>query len=235
MCMVLQLMWRKEFLLHRTYLWKTLRILTYAFGWLYFTQCLTSVSSINHLLCLLCTVFGSISSKIDEILSINSSDNAFVLGDFNDYDKDWLTYSGRTDRLVNISNDLTQIVNFPTRITDCVYHSPFLLDLFLSSDISICFTKAFLALGNSDHVVVSAFINFPSNSKWYVSFHCITYHYSRADWDSLLITWKMFHGKISLRLVLLLLVNFVSWFRLELMYIYLIVSIRSSLTHLHGF
>ena len=103
MCMVLQLMWRKEFLLHRTYLWKTLRILTYAFGWLYFTQCLTSVSSINHLLCLLCTVFGSISSKIDEILSINSSDNAFVLGDFNDYDKDWLTYSGKTDRLVNLA------------------------------------------------------------------------------------------------------------------------------------
>ena len=67
-------------------LWKTLRILTYAFDWLYVTQCLTSLSSINHLLCLLCTVFGSISSKIDESLSINPSDNVSVLGDFNDYD-----------------------------------------------------------------------------------------------------------------------------------------------------
>ena len=34
---------------------------------------------------------------------------------------------------------------------------------------------------------------------------------------------------------LLLLVNFVSGFKLELMYISLIVSIRSNLTHLHGF
>ena len=46
----------------------------------------------------------------------------------------------------------------------------------------------------------------------------------------------MFHGRISLNSVLLLLlVYFVSGFRLELMYIFLIVSIRSSLIHLHGF
>ena len=35
--------------------------------------------------------------------------------------------------------------------------------------------------------------------------------------------------------LLLLLVNFVSEFRLELMYISLIENIRSSLTYLHGF
>ena len=35
--------------------------------------------------------------------------------------------------------------------------------------------------------------------------------------------------------LLLLLVNFVSGFRLELMYIYLMLNISSSLTHLHGF
>ena len=46
----------------------------------------------------------------------------------------------------------------------------------------------------------------------------------------------MLHGKIPLSLVLLLLlVNFVSGFRFELMYVSLIISIRSSLTHLHGF
>ena len=46
----------------------------------------------------------------------------------------------------------------------------------------------------------------------------------------------MFHGRISLNLVLLLrLVNFLSRFRLQLMYISLIVSIRSSLTHCLGF
>ena len=45
----------------------------------------------------LCTVFDSISSNIDEVLSINPSANAFVFGDFNIHHKDWLTYSGETD------------------------------------------------------------------------------------------------------------------------------------------
>ena len=73
----------------------------------------------------LCTVFDSISSNIDEVLSINPSANVFVFGDFNVHHKDWLTYSGGTDRPgelcynFSISNDLTQMVNFPTRIPDC--------------------------------------------------------------------------------------------------------------------
>ena len=46
----------------------------------------------------LCTVFDSISSNIDEVLSINPSANVFVFGDFNVHHKDWLTYSGGTDR-----------------------------------------------------------------------------------------------------------------------------------------
>ena len=50
------------------------------------------------------------------------------------------------------------------------------------------------------------------------------------------IIWEMFHGRTSLNSVLLLLlVNFVSGLRLELMYISLVKSIRSILTHLHGF
>ena len=50
------------------------------------------------------------------------------------------------------------------------------------------------------------------------------------------IILKMFHERISLNSVLLLLLmNFVSGFRLELLYISLIENIRSSLTHLHGF
>ena len=49
----------------------------------------------------LCTVFDSISSNIDEVLSINPSANVFVFGDFNVHHKDWLTYSGGTDRLVS--------------------------------------------------------------------------------------------------------------------------------------
>ena len=59
------------------------------------------------------------------------------------------------------------------------------MDLFLSSDASICSTKAFLPLGNSDHVVVSVSIDFPSYSQQDAPFHCIAYDYSRADWGGL--------------------------------------------------
>ena len=124
----------------------------------------------------LCIIFDSISSNIDEVLSINPSP-VFVFGDFNVHHKNWLTYSSGTDRSgelcynVSISNDLMQMVNFPTRIPDCDSHSPALLDLFISSDASICSALAFPPLGNSDHVVVSAFIDFPSNSQQDATFH----------------------------------------------------------------
>ena len=148
----------------------------------------------------LCTVFDSISFNIDEVLSIKPS-AVFVFGDFNIHHKDWLTYSGGTDRHgelyynFSISNDLTQIVDFPTRIPDCDSHSPALLDLFISSDASICSTIAFPPLGNSDHVVVSVSIDFPRNSKQDTPFHRVAYDYSRADWDGLRdhlrdVTWE---------------------------------------------
>ena len=96
-----------------------------------------------------CMVFDSISSNIDEVLSINPSANVFFFGNFNVYYKDWLTYSGGTDRPgelcynFSISNDLTQMINFRTWIPDCGSHSPALLGLFISSDASICSTMAF--------------------------------------------------------------------------------------------
>ena len=77
------------------------------------------------------------------------------------------------------------MVNFPNRIPECDFHSPALLDFSLSSDASICSTKAFLPLGNFDHVVVSVSIDFPSYSQRDAPIHCIACHYSRADWDSL--------------------------------------------------
>ena len=82
-------------------------------------------------------VVDSISSNTDEILSINSSANVFLFGDFNVHHNDWLTYSGGTDQpgelcyIFSISNDLTQMVNFPTWIPDYDSHSPALLDLCL--------------------------------------------------------------------------------------------------------
>ena len=54
--------------------------------------------------------------------------------------------------------------------------------IYLSSDTSICSTMAFPPLGNSNHVVVSVSINFPTKSKRDTLFHLIAYDYSCADW-----------------------------------------------------
>ena len=80
----------------------------------------------------------------------------------------------------SISNDLTQMINFPTQIPDCDSHSPALFDFFLSFDAIICSTIAFPPLENSGHVVVSVSSDFPSNSQWDVLFHCIAYDYLSA-------------------------------------------------------
>ena len=77
------------------------------------------------------------------------------------------------------------MVNIPTRILDCDSHSLALLDLFISSDASICSTMAYLPLGNSDHVVVSVSIDFPSYSLWDAPFHHIAYDYCCTDWNGL--------------------------------------------------
>ena len=68
------------------------------------------------------------------------------------------------------------MVNFPPWIPDSDIHSPAFLDLFLSSDASICSAMAFHPLGNSDHV---------ANSQQDTLFHRIAYDYSCADWDGL--------------------------------------------------
>ena len=73
--------------------------------------------------------------------------------------------------------------NFPIEIPDRDSRSPALLDLFLSSNPSICSTVAFSSLGNSNHVGVSVSIDFPSYSKGDPPFHCTAYDYSRADQD----------------------------------------------------
>ena len=77
------------------------------------------------------------------------------------------------------------MLNFPTWIPNYDSHSAVLLDLFLYSDASICPTMAFPPLGNSDHLVVSVSIDFPSNSQQGVPFHFIAYDYCCADWDGL--------------------------------------------------
>ena len=190
----------------------------------------------------MCTVFDSISSNIEEVLSINPFANVFVFGDFNVHHKDWLIYSSGTDRPgklcynFSISNDLTQMVNFPTWIPDCDSHSLALLVLFLSSDASISSTMAFPPLGNSDHFVVSASIVFPSNSQQDALFHPIAYDYSCADSDSLCdhlrdVPWEDIFKVVTSSAAS----EFCESVQVRIDVISLIENIRSSLTHLHVF
>ena len=115
----------------------------------------------------LCTVFDSISSNIDEVLSINPSANVFVFGDFNVHHKDWLTYSSGTDRSgelcynFSISNDLTQMVNFPLMLVVVLQW------LYLHWEILIMLLSQF------------------SYSQQDALFYCIAYDYFHMDWHGL--------------------------------------------------
>ena len=124
---------------------------------------------------------------------------------------------------VLISNNLTQMTNFPTWIPDrfsqaCSFE-------FISFDASIYSLMAFPSLENSDHVVVSVSIDFPLNSQWGYPSSSDSLTIFVLIGAVFMIIWEMFHGRISLdSVLLLLLVNFVSGFRWELMHISLIES-----------
>ena len=77
------------------------------------------------------------------------------------------------------------MVNFSTRVPDCDSHSPAYLDFFLSCKANICSTMTFPPLGNSDYVVVSVSIDFPSKSQRDAPFYGIAYDCSCADSESL--------------------------------------------------
>ena len=127
------------------------------------------------------------------------------------------------------------MVNFPTWIPDFNSYSPALLDSFLSSYTTICSTMAFPPLGNSDHVVSvpMIFCQILNGMPYFIAQLMTILKLIGAVF---MIFWEIFHRRISLNsMPLLLLVNFVSGFKLDLMYIYLIISIMSSLTHLYGF
>ena len=97
----------------------------------------------------LCMVFDSISSNIDEFLSINPSANVLLFGDFDVQHKNWLTYSGGTDQLVNsVIVFLSQMVNFPTRIADSHSHSSVLLGLFFPLKLISALQQLSLHWGN---------------------------------------------------------------------------------------
>ena len=110
------------------------------------------------------------------------------------------------------------------------------LPIWFISDSSICSTVAFPPLWNSDHVVVSISIDFASNSKGIAPSHLAAYdccivdwygfcdHFRDVPWDNI---FKLGASAVA--------AEFVSVSRLELMYLFLIVYIKWSLIHFHGF
>ena len=100
-------------------------------------------------------VFDAISSHFASV---------FVLGNLKVRDKDWLTYSGnRSDKLhynFSFSDNLAQIVNFPTRVSERDFHSRALPGFSRFPEPINCSAVSFPPLGNSDAIVVSVSIDF---------------------------------------------------------------------------
>lgn len=87
-------LWRRDFLLHKTFR-RLLSILIFVPDWhlvSYFLFLFWSPSLSWH------TVFGIISSKTLEVLSFNPSGNLFASGEFKVHHNDWLTYLGEIQR-----------------------------------------------------------------------------------------------------------------------------------------
>ena len=150
MCMVSHFMRRKDFLLHGTYLQKTRQILTYVFNWFYFTQCLTSFSSI-HRPSSLCTVFDSISSNIKEVLPINPLLILLSLGTLMFTIRNGLPILMELIDLVNSVIIFLSQTTLIRRLTFLLGSQTVILTVLLfwtyfSSDASICSTMAFLTL-----------------------------------------------------------------------------------------
>ena len=116
-----------------------------------------------------------------------------------------------------MSNELTQMINFSTRILAVLILTVLLFWVYFFL-LMLEFVLQWLSLYWEILIM--------SLSQFLLTFHHI--------YNIFLIIWEIIHGRMSLNSVLLLLlVNFMGEFRLEL--ISLIESIRSSLTHLHGF
>ena len=108
-----------------------------------------------------CTVFGAILSNIYEVLSINQSAKVFAFGDLKVHQKDWIIYSGETDRPgkfccnFSISNNLTQMVNSPTQIPDCESQSYSFKFIYMASDpVAVSISTDFLSISKGNDLFI---------------------------------------------------------------------------------
>ena len=127
---------------------------------------------------------------------MNLSAIVFILGDFNVYHKNWITYSGE---IFLSQTTLLRWLTFllgPQAVAQTV--PLFWIYFFWRKHL---FYNGFPSIGRFWYVSVS--IDFPSNSKGDAPFHRTVYDYSLADWNGL---GEIFYEKISLNSVFLLLV-----------------------------
>ena len=98
-----------------------------------------------------------------------------------------------------ISNDLTPIVNFAIRITDCESHIPAVRFTFL---LILVFALQRFSLHWEILIMLLRQFQLMSKFEGNASFHCIAYYYS-ADWNGLCdpltdIPWQsIFKGDVS--------------------------------------
>ena len=136
-------------------------------------------------------VFDSISSHINEVLSINPSANVFVFGDFNIHHKDWLTYSGGTNRSGELCHNFLSQITLLRWLTFLLGSQTMILTVLLFWVSFFLLTLVFLLQRLSFHweILIMVLSQFPSTFHHIHNgtprFHHIAYDYSRADWDGL--------------------------------------------------
>ena len=147
--------------MHGAYLQKTLQILNYVFDWLYFTQCLTSFSFIDHLLCLYAWFFilfhitqmgFSQSTNLLLCLSLETLMSIFI---------DLVNFVIIFLSLMTLLRWLTFLLGSLTVTLKVLF---FCISFFLLMLVFVLQSMAFSPLGNFDHVV-AVFIDFLSNSQ----------------------------------------------------------------------
>ena len=121
----------------------------------------------------------AVSTNIDTALILKPSVNIMVCGDFT------TDVAGLFCQEFAMAQDLTQIVDFPTRIPDRDDHQPYLLNLFLCSDPDSYTVASHPPLKNSDHMVVSVDVKFVVKFTNEHPYHHTVYSYSKVDWDVL--------------------------------------------------
>ena len=134
-----------------------------------------------------CEVLNVISDKIDVLRLKYPTAEVAVFGDFNVHNTEWLQHSRSTDlsgQLAHqfaLSQNLSQIVESPTRVPDRDGDTGYLLDLFLTTKPESFSHKVTSPLGSSDHcvVTVTAKRSFTTPSA---PFHRTVYRFQNADW-----------------------------------------------------